>query len=358
MDILRNLIETLQALLPTAVVIALAVLVLIGVHYLLRRRYQEAAGQDFKRQVFTLVVALVGVLLVLIVLPIRDELRGQLLSLLGILLTAAIALSATTFVGNIMAGLMLRSLRNFRPGDFIRVGEHFGRVSERGLFHVEIQTEDRDLTTLPNLFLVTNPVKVVRSSGTLVSAEVSLGYDVPRRAVERLLTEAAGSAKLEEPFVYVMGLGDYSVTYRVAGLLTDVKHVISVRSHLRQMMLDKLHEGGVEIVSPTFMNTRALAEGRRFVPPVSAVHPVDAEGPEAPKPEELVFDKADEAESLEKLRERYGELSGELESHKKTLDRETDDSVKTELRTLVDGLQARRARIGEYIKRLEAETKE
>ena len=25
----------------------------------------------------------------------------------------------------------------------------FGRVSERDLFHVEIQTEDRDLTTLP-----------------------------------------------------------------------------------------------------------------------------------------------------------------------------------------------------------------
>ena len=63
----------------------------------------------------------------------------------------------------------LRAVRNFRMGDFIRVAEHFGRVSERGLFHTEIQTENRDLTTLPNLFLVTHPVTTIRTSGTIVS---------------------------------------------------------------------------------------------------------------------------------------------------------------------------------------------
>ena len=51
-------------------------------------------------------------------------------------------------------------------GDFISAGDQFGRVTERGLFHTEIQTETRDLTTVPNLFLVTHPVTTVRSSGT------------------------------------------------------------------------------------------------------------------------------------------------------------------------------------------------
>ena len=70
-------------------------------------------------------------------------------------------------------------MRNFRPGDFVRVGERLGRVTERGLFHTEIQTEDRDLTTLPNLYLVTNPVTVVRASGTIVSTTVD-GTAKPR----------------------------------------------------------------------------------------------------------------------------------------------------------------------------------
>ena len=77
-----------------------------------------------------------------------------------------------------MAGLMLQVAKSFSPGDFVRVGEYFGRVTERGLFHVEKQTEDRDLTTLPNLHLATNSITVVHSAGTIVSAELSLGYDV------------------------------------------------------------------------------------------------------------------------------------------------------------------------------------
>ncbi|HSN56415.1 MAG TPA: mechanosensitive ion channel domain-containing protein [Candidatus Sulfomarinibacteraceae bacterium] len=122
-------------------------------------------------------------------LPIGDHRQGQLLSLFGIVLSAAVALSATNFLGNALAGFMLRSIRHFRIGDFNRCGEHFGRVTERSLLHTEIQTEDRDLTTLPNLFLISNPMTTVRSSGTIVSATVSLGYDIPRKRIETLKAE-------------------------------------------------------------------------------------------------------------------------------------------------------------------------
>ncbi len=70
-----------------------------------------------------------------------------------------------------------------------------------GSSYSEDRSEDRDLTTLPNLYLVTTPVTVVRSSGTIVSATVSLGYDVPRSRIEALLKQAAERAELVEPFV-------------------------------------------------------------------------------------------------------------------------------------------------------------
>jgi len=127
-----------------------------------------------------------GLLIVILVIPMGDTMRGQVLSLIGILLSAAIALSSTTVPGNAMAGVMMRGVRNFRMGDFIRAGEHFGRVSEQGLFHTEIQTEDRELTTIPNLHLVTHPVTTIRTSGTMISTSVSLGYDVSRLRIEEL----------------------------------------------------------------------------------------------------------------------------------------------------------------------------
>ena len=81
------------------------------------------------------------------------------------------------------------------------------------------------------------------------------------------------------------------MTYRVAGLLTEVKNLISARSLLREKALDGLHRGGVEIVSPSFMNTRAVGQDRPFIP-----EPVRTAAPAAqPTAEDVAFDKAEEA---------------------------------------------------------------
>jgi small-conductance mechanosensitive channel len=187
----HSLVEASKELIPLGTTVIVVLVILVSAHYILMRRYRETLGIRYRIQLLMLILSFLGLLAILLALPVSEATRGQLLGLIGILLSAAIALSATTFMGNILAGLMLRVVRNFRPGDFIHVGEHFGRVSELALFHVEVQTEDRDLTTLPNLYLATTPVKVIRSSGTLVTTEISLGYDVPNGKVNTLLQQAA-----------------------------------------------------------------------------------------------------------------------------------------------------------------------
>ena len=332
--------------LPPAVAVLVVVVVLFVAHRLLERGRAAAAGHRFRNQVIMTVLTAVAVLVVIMVLPIGDATRGQLLTLIGILLSAAIALSSTTILGNAMAGIMLRAVRSFGTGDFIRCGEHFGRVSERGLFHTEIQTEDRDLTTLPNLYLVTHPVTTVRSSGTIVSATVSLGYDVQRSEIETLLIDAARRAELREPFVQILDLGDFSVTYRIAGLLAEVKQILSVRSRLRGCVMDALHEAGVEIVSPRFMNTRELERDRVFVPEVVVPSSV---APRATKPEDVVFDKAEEAESLESLRAGHAELREQIASLEKRKGQAGDASERKGLEAELTRLRSRGERLDQLI---------
>jgi len=355
MDILNTVLDKLTGIMPTGAVIIIVVLLLLAVRYALNKRYAGTPGHQFRRQLTVLVLSFIGLIVVILTLPVSESMIGQLLGLVGILLSAVIALSAITFVGNIMAGLMLRAVKNFRPGDFVRVGDHFGRVSERGLFHIEIQTEDRDLTTLPNQYLVTNPVKVIQSSGTLVTADVSLGYDVSRVVVERVLLEAATDAELEEPFVYVMELGDFSVTYRIAGLLTEVKSLLSTRSRLHEMMLDLLHAAGIEIVSPNFMNQRVLDKDVRFVAK-PATKKAAAE-PMKPPPEAVVFDKAEEAESLEKLREQQEELHKELNELKSALAKAPDDTSRNSIEDKIEWTKTRLERLTDYIAKREQEGK-
>ena len=277
----------------------------------LTRGVQSSAERNLPRQLTLLGITMVGIVLVVLSTPLEIELRGQLLSLLGLAFTAVIALSSQTFVANMMAGLMLRSVRSFKSGDFVRVGDSFGRVTERGLFHTEIQTEDRDLVTLPNLFLVTNPVKVVRASGTVISATLSLGYDVPQDQVRDLLESAAEEIGLTDAYVHLEELGDYSVTYKVAGFLQDVERVITTRSRLRSAALDALHEAGVEIVSPTFMNQRVFQKGDAFIPTVErrVAHEEDDAVAET-----VGFDKAVKAGDIEKLEGTLEVVRAELEA--------------------------------------------
>lgn len=304
---LESFLETMRSLIPAGVAASVTLAVILGLHHLLGS-WVSSRHLGQVRLAATLFFSVIGLLVISVFLPIDDTLRAQVIGLGGVLI---VALASTTFLGNALAGVLLRIVDNFETGDWVRVEGQFGRVTERGLFHTEIATEDRDLTTLPNLYLVTKPVTVVRASGTIISADVSLGYDVGHQRVKELLLKAAKNVSVGDPpeglqdvFVHVRELGDFSVTYRLGGLLKNVKLLLSARSRLRAAMLTALHEADVEIVSPTFMNTRALASDQRILPnsileKLAAGRAVaGAQEPETVL-EEVATDKADEAEVAE-----------------------------------------------------------
>lgn len=300
----------LDRFVPLLATIFVVTVVLTVMNRTLQRRWKDRPDAQFKFQMIMMLSSFVAILMIVVALPISDTLQSQLLSLIGLLLSAAIALSSTTFIGNIMAGIMLKVIRSARPGDWISLGDITGRVTEMDLLHTEIQTEYRDLVTVPNLSMVTQPLHVVRSSGTVIAAEVSLGYDVPHQKVSQSLTEAAERAGLSDVFVQVRELGDFSVTYKLAGLLTDVSSLISARSKLRTEMLDCLHHAGIEIVSPSFMNQRPLDPEAPVIPVVARSLPDEA----TPSAEDVIFDKAASAATIETVKKEIEAINEQLEA--------------------------------------------
>ena len=338
--------EALRPWLPFAI----ALVILGGGMNMLRIVVRRSAGTEkqLPRQLARIALGLVGVVLLVVLLPttdkgiLTDQTKGNLLGLLGLAITALITLSSTTLAANGMAGLMLRTVGSFRPGDFVRVEGYFGRVTERGLFHTEIQTEDRDLITLPNLYLATTPVRVVRSSGTIISADVGLGYDLPHGRIEQLLRKAASDAGLSDPFVLIITLADHAVTYRVAGFLEQIKTLVSARSALNAAILDTLHGAGVEIVSPDFVYQRRVEGDQAVIPTPERTKSAEP----APNLEQIAFDKAEAAHELETLRQAVKQQEqrlSELQERPRPADQAEADALERE-RTEADGqLAAARA---------------
>jgi len=342
-------------------------LVLFAVVFVIQRQlaslYANRPGQQY-RQLGMVFVWLLVLVLGVVLMPISDQTQGQVLGFIGILLSATIALSSTTLVGNALAGLMLKALKDCRPGDYISVCDHAGRVASMDLLHVEIQTELHDLITLPNLYLVTNPMRVLRSSGTVLHVDVSLGYEIPRRQVEEALLAAAHATGLNKPFVQIREFGDFSVKYEVAGLLTTIDQLIDMRRQLRANVIDALQAAEIEFGSPTSMNTPNLNAAAQAVPeaepqpqtqtqtqPQPAGSPVanDSDGPDA-----VSFDRAEEAGKLDDLKKEYTEMSQHLIDIEQELKNEAPGESRQKISLAKKKLEARMLRAEKEISRLGA----
>lgn len=310
---MNDILKILLSYWSSFVVFVFIVMAYVFNNWFFNKKNQEKG--TITRQIISVLIFLIGALVFTILLPIDHSLKGQIISLIGIVLSAALALSSTTIIGNALAGLMNNSIKNFKLGDFIKIENNFGRVTKKGLFRTEIQTKDRNLTSLPNLYLASQPINIVRDSGTIISTTVSLSYDINHSTIKNLLQNSAEEIGLTEPYVYIESLGDFSITYRVHGILTDINKYFTTHSMLNEKVIDNLHKNKIEIVSPSFMNQRQVNE-IRFIPLVTEPKEIKSE---ELSPEEIVFDKAIKADKIEKKSEYLEKIENQIAQFKQSI---------------------------------------
>jgi len=342
-DILKIFEQLIE---PTAVLLILICLLLLNT-WIFNKIKSTATSGNVTKGAISFFLTLMGILIFILVLPIDKSLKGQIISFLAIIISAGIALSSTTFLGNLIAGIMNNTINRFRSGDLIKIGEFHGRVVKRSVFHTEIQMEDSNFITIPNLYIANNPVKLTRKTKTVISTSVSLGYDISRDKIEETLKEAAIAAGLSAPYMYITSLGDFSVVYKIHGFLEDSSKYFSTSSLLNAKVIDKLHEEKIEIVSPTFMNQRRVEE-KEFIPK----HVIkETDSTEKESPEDLIFDEAFKSEKLEIKKDYLKEIGRKQEELKEKLKDLKDDVEIEQVKAIIK-------RNGELKERIERNIKE
>lgn len=298
---------------PFCLIVFITLVALVAVRSQLRsgRDVPQLDDQRLLRRTVLGLVAAMGFSLALATI----DMEHHFLAVVGIIISGGLALATTPLLSNVMAGAMLLLEQSYRPGDILHLEKYSGRVTQIRLLFTELQTEDRDLMRVPSLHLVTQPVKVVHSEGTIISATVSLGYDTPRDEVERVLETAALTAELRDPVVQVLELGDYSITYRVAGVLKDTKVLVSAQSNLRKLVIDLLHGAGIEIVSPAFAYQRRVESDHRVIPgdAIAAASDAKDELGLAGAVDHIFFPDAERAGKIMRLTDRLAKAKAEIE---------------------------------------------
>ena len=328
MEQIQKLVESMIE--PTVVVLVLVFLLILN-SWIYKKIIPGVSNRTITKGAISFFLVLISILVFILVLPIDKSHKGQLLSFLAIIISAGIALSSTTVLGNLIAGIMNNSMNRFRNGDLIKIGDFKGRVIKKSLFHSEIQLEDSNFITIPNLYIANNPVELTRKTNTVISTSVSLGYDISRVKIEEALKDAAVSTGLTDPYVYITSLNDFSVSYKIHGFLDDSSKFFSKSSLLNANVMDKLHENKIEIVSPTFMNQRRIEE-KEFIPEhvIQKKEPLDEKSPE-----DLIFDEAIKSEKLEIKKDYLKEIDKKQDELREKLKDLKDDKLKEKIKLAI-----------------------
>ena len=188
----------------------------------------------------------------------------------SVLLGLMVSIGASGIVGQAASGLILMYTRTFRPGEYVRVGDHEGTIVEMGMFTTRMRTGLGEELTLPNSYALSmvskNYSRTVQGAGFILDTTVTIGYDTPWRQVEAMMIEAArrtpGVLSNPAPRMFQTALSDFYVEYRLVcqAVPSDPLPRAQVLSTLHANLQDVFNEHGVQIMSPHYLGDPADAK--------------------------------------------------------------------------------------------------
>jgi small-conductance mechanosensitive channel len=180
---------------------------------------------------------------------------------LSVFVGLVISLGSTGIVNQAMSGLMLMYARALRPGDFVRVGEVEGTVSDLGMLSTKVRSLLNEEVTVPNAVVISRETvnySRFEDEGVAITTSVTIGYDTPWRTVHALLEAAAektpGLRHESKPRVLQTALSDHYPEYRLIAVIDRPKERGPVLSALHQNIQDLFHQNGIQIMSPHYVS--------------------------------------------------------------------------------------------------------
>ena len=182
----------------------------------------------------------------------------------------AVSLAAQDTFSNFIAGIILLMDRPFRLGEWVQIGEEYGRVEGLTLRTTRLRTLDNESIAIPNAVVAGGKVKNLSAGGPLrlrIPVGVAYRYDTRevRRALEGVVRAHPKVLDDPAPAVLVTGLGDNSVDFTLIVWIpeSEIPEYPVVAAEITEAAKIALDEAGIEIPFP--QRTLWFAEPLRVV---------------------------------------------------------------------------------------------
>jgi small-conductance mechanosensitive channel/CRP-like cAMP-binding protein len=224
-------------------------------------------------------------------------------------ITAVVAFSMQTTLGNVLGGVVLQLDNSMRTGDWVKVDDVGGQVIDVTWRHTSVRTRNGETVVIPNGWLLQNRFTVIGTPGTSqtpwrrwVRVNVDIAAD-PRR-VCAVLESAVRDARIElvadtpAPNAVMMEIGAGYGGYALRYWLTDPRHDDPTDSVVRAHILAALARNNIALGVPHQQELkvrddeshRALEQSHESDRRLAALAAVDLFSPLTPEERKSVAD--------------------------------------------------------------------
>ena len=234
------------------------------------RRVAHWLDRDSARPTRRILTVAVWLFAIVMAYPYLPGSNSEAFKGMSVLIGLMVTMGGSSLFGQAASGLIIMYSRTLRVGEYVKVGDQEGTVSELGTFTTKIRTGLGEEVTVPNAVVLgtvtKNYSRTVKGQGFVLDTVVTIGYDTPWRQVEAMLVEAARRTPgvLEDPYprVFQTGLSDFYPEYRLVcqAVPTEPRPRAVVLSNLHANIQDVFNEHGVQIMSPHYLGDPADAK--------------------------------------------------------------------------------------------------
>jgi small-conductance mechanosensitive channel len=193
---------------------------------------------------------------------------------ISVVIGLMLSLGSSNVIGQAISGLIIIYSRTLHVGEYVRIGDVEGTVTETSTFAIRVRTGLGEELTLPNSLIVNQVTKnysrTVKNEGYIVDTVMTIGYDTPWRQVHAMMIEGAkrteGILDTPAPHVFQTALSDFYVEYRLVAqaIASAPRPRAQVMADLHAHLQDVFNENGVQIMSPHYFADPTHA---KLVPP-------------------------------------------------------------------------------------------
>jgi small-conductance mechanosensitive channel len=171
-------------------------------------------------------------------------------------LTVVIGFALQDILGDLFSGIALNLEESLNIGDWIKIGEHEGKVEEFRWRSIKIRTIDNVLVLIPNRIASKEEVNRFGGSRESFALRLKIGVhyknspDFVISTIMEVLSTIPGVLATPKPLVMVHKFDDFAIIYEIKFWLTDYSIKDPLKSEIQRKTWYAFKRNGIQIPFP------------------------------------------------------------------------------------------------------------